>query len=72
MSHPGNRLVYAPGMGVAEDLTGGAAGDYDAYWKALGESLVAAGYPDAIIRIAHEFRHGRLADHERTGGHDLF
>ncbi len=55
VAHPGNRLVLAPGMGVVEDLAGGAAGDYDSYWKALGESLVAAGYPDAIIRIAHEF-----------------
>jgi beta-mannanase len=55
MTHPSNQLVYAPGMGVVEDLTGGAAGSYDSYWKALGESLVAAGYPDAIIRIAHEF-----------------
>ena len=55
MTHPGYRLVYAPGMGVVEDLAGGAAGNYDTYWKALGESLVAAGYPDAIIRIAHEF-----------------
>jgi hypothetical protein len=55
MTHPGNRLVFAPGMGVVEDLAGGAAGNYDSYWKALGESLVAGGYPDAIIRIAHEF-----------------
>ncbi len=54
-AHPKNRLVYAPGFGVAQDLAGGAEGNYDAQWKALGQALVAAGYPDAIIRIAHEF-----------------
>jgi hypothetical protein len=54
-AHPSNRLVFAPGFGVMQDMTGGAAGTYDSYWKALGQALVAAGYPDAIIRIAHEF-----------------
>jgi hypothetical protein len=54
-AHPTYKLVYAPGMGVAEDIPGGSNGDYDMYWTKLAESLIAAGYPDAIIRIAHEF-----------------
>ncbi len=53
--HPGYRLVLAPGFGVAQDLAGGAAGMYDTYWQELGQALVAANFPDAILRIAHEF-----------------
>ena len=52
---PSRRLVYAPGMGVAQDIDGGAAGAYDSEWTALGQRLVAAGMDDAVIRIAHEF-----------------
>ncbi|MHB1845855.1 MAG: glycoside hydrolase family 26 protein [Deltaproteobacteria bacterium] len=52
---PARRLIYAPGMGVVQDIDGGATGAYDGDWQALGQSLVAAGMDDAIIRIAHEF-----------------
>src|SRR5205823_6402227 len=52
---PSRVLVYTVGLGVAEDMTGGAAGAYDSYWKQLAQNLVTAGLGDSIIRIAHEF-----------------
>jgi hypothetical protein len=54
-ANPGDHLVYAPGMGATTDLDGGAAGNFNGQWQALGQSLVNAGLGDSIIRIAHEF-----------------
>jgi beta-mannanase len=39
----------------APTLAGGAAGDYDQYWKTLAENLVAKGLGDTILRIGWEF-----------------
>ncbi len=40
---------------VAVNLQQAAGGAFDAYFLAAAESLVAAGVPDAVLRIGHEF-----------------
>jgi hypothetical protein len=55
---PRRVLVLAPGMGVTQDIPGGATGTYDTYWQALGQGLVDKGLDDTIIRLAHEFSGG--------------
>ena len=40
---------------VRDNLQAVARGDYDARYRAVAELLVAGGYPDAILRLGHEF-----------------
>ncbi|WP_328584423.1 glycosyl hydrolase [Streptomyces sp. NBC_00370] len=49
------------GAGQAVSLAAGAAGDYDGYFRTLGESLVAAGLGSAWLRIGWEFNGGWYA-----------
>jgi hypothetical protein len=39
-------------------LARGARGDYDAYFRSIGEAIVAAGFRTAVIRIGWEFNGG--------------
>lgn len=54
----GLRTVYAVAM-VPEEVSAtmeqGAAGEYDGYFRELGERLVAAGQEDSILRVGWEF-----------------
>jgi hypothetical protein len=54
----GRQLVLAQGLvpadAPADWRARGAAGDYDAQFRALGQRLVAAGLGNSIIRLAHE------------------
>jgi hypothetical protein len=45
-------MVLADG---ASNMTAGARGDYDNYFRQVGEALVAAGFGNTIIRIGPEF-----------------
>ena len=40
---------------IAVNLAETAAGAHDAEYRRVGERIVEAGYPDAIIRLGHEF-----------------
>jgi hypothetical protein len=50
-----HRLIVGPALGPTTDLAAGAAGNFDADWKLLGQRLVSAGLTDTTFRIAHEF-----------------
>lgn len=55
----GRRLVLAlpmlPDDADGATMTAGARGEYDQYFRTLGEGLVAAGLEDTVLRIGWEF-----------------
>jgi hypothetical protein len=57
----GYRMTFSvpmlPGDHVST-LALGAAGDYDHYFRDIAQDIVAAGFPDAVIRIGWEFNGG--------------
>lgn len=57
-ANPERRLIVSPGLiplnAPPDWRARAAAGEYDTYYRALGDQLVKAGLGDSVLRIAHE------------------
>jgi hypothetical protein len=48
-------LAMLPDQDPSATMAAGARGEYDGYYRELGQRLVAGGQPDAILRLGWEF-----------------